>query len=247
MRPKPAPNRTLPARHGVARVISKLGLGSRTQAARWVVEGRVSVNGRLVADPEFPVRQGVDRIEIAGQEQAPADRLVVMLNKPRGLVTTTSDDQGRDTVYHCFEGAGLPWLAAVGRLDKASEGLLLFSNDPQWAATLSAPGVGPDKTYHVQVDCIPDAEKLESMERGAMVQGTRLSAKSIRVLRQGQKNAWLEVVLEEGKNRQIRRLLDAFGISVLRLVRVGIGPLQLGNLAKGKWRRLAADEVAALQ
>jgi len=247
MRLKPAPNRTLPARHGVARVISKLGLGSRTQAARWVAEGRVSVNGRLVVDPEFPVRQGVDRIEIAGQQQAPADRLVVMLNKPRGLVTTTSDEQGRDTVYHCFEGAGLPWLAPVGRLDKASEGLLLFSNDPQWAAALSAPGVGPDKTYHVQVDCIPDASKLESMERGTMVEGTRLSAKSIRVLRQGQKNAWLEVVLEEGRNRQIRRLLDAFGVSVLRLVRVGIGPLQLGSLAKGKWRRLGADEVAALR
>lgn len=247
MRPKPAADRTLPARHGVARVISKLGLGSRKQGTRWVLEGLVSVNGRLVVDPEFPVRQGVDRIEIAGKEQASAERLVVMLNKPRGLVTTTSDEQGRDTVYSCFEGADLPWLAPVGRLDKASEGLLLFSNDPQWAATLSAPGLGPDKTYHVQVDCIPDGSKLAGLERGAMVEGTRLSAKSIRVLRQGRKNAWLEVVLDEGRNRQIRRLLESVDISVLRLVRVGIGRLQLGKLAKGEWRRLGVDEVADLK
>jgi 23S rRNA pseudouridine2605 synthase len=244
---KPASDRTLPARHGVARVISKLGLGSRVQGARWVLEGLVSVNGRLIVDPEFPVRQGVDRIEIAGKEQTQAGRMVIMLNKPRGLLTTTSDEQGRETVYRCFEGAKLPWLAPVGRLDKASEGLLLFSNDPQWAATLSAPGEGADKTYHVQVDCVPDEATLVAVERGATVKGTQLSAKSIRMLRHGQKNAWLEVVLDEGKNRQIRRLLEAFDISVLRLVRVGIGRLQLGNLAKGEWRRLDADEVASLK
>lgn len=247
MRSKPISGQTLPVRHGVARVISKLGLASRAQAARWVLDGRVSVNGAKVVDPEFPVRQGVDRIEVAGQEQAPAERLVVMLNKPRGLLTTTNDEQGRKTVYSCFEGAGLPWLAPVGRLDKASEGLLLFSNDPQWAATLAAPGDGPEKIYHVQVDCVPDASKLEAVERGAVVDGIRLTTKSIRLLRQGQKNAWLEVVLDEGKNRQIRKLLGAFDISVLRLVRVGIGRLTLGNLAKGAWRRLSAEEVAALQ
>lgn len=247
MRTGPFPDKTLPARHGVARVISKLGLASRTQAARWVIDGLVSVNGIRVADPEFPVRQGVDRIEIAGRERAAVERLVVMLNKPRGLLTTTSDEQGRATVYSCFEGASLPWLAPVGRLDKASEGLLLFSNDPEWAAKLAEAGEGPDKTYHVQVDCVPDASTLAAVERGAMVDGARLSAKSIRLLRHGQKNAWLEVVLDEGRNRQIRRLLQAFDISVLRLIRVAIGPLQLGSLGKGQWRSLEPGEIASLQ
>ena len=237
----------LPARHGVARVISKLGLGSRTQAARWVAEGLVQVNGRLVRDPEFPVRQGIDRIQIAGRPSAPAERMVIMLNKPRGLVTTASDDQDRDTVYACLADADLPWLAPVGRLDKASEGLLLFCNDPQWAAALSTPGSGIAKTYHVQVDCVPAPTVLATLATGIKVGDMQLSARSVRLLRHGEKRAWLEIVLDEGKNRQIRRMLEALGISVLRLIRVGIGSLALGDLEKGKWRRLTDTELASLQ
>jgi 23S rRNA pseudouridine2605 synthase len=232
-------------RYGVARVISKLGLGSRTQAAKWVREGQVRVNGRLVRDPEFPVNPNTDRIAVAGREDAPA-RLVVMLNKPRGLVTTTSDEQGRDTVYKCFEGAGLPWLAPVGRLDKASEGLLLFSNDPMWAARVTHPSSGPDKTYHVHIDRLPDAALLKDLEYGMNVDGERLAAKSARPLRSGDKNAWLEITLDEGRNRQIRRLLSAFDIAVLRLVRVRVGELQLGDLAKGQWRALTEREIESL-
>lgn len=205
------------------------------------------VNGRPVSDPEFPVRQGVDRIEISGREQAAAERVVLMLNKPRGLVSTVRDEQGRDTVYACFDGADLPWLAPVGRLDKASEGLLLFSNDPAWAATLATPGEGPDKTYHVQVNRVPDGSTLSALCEGVLVDGSRLRAKTIRLLRSGDKNAWLEVILDEGKNRQIRRLLQAFDISVLRLIRVAIGSLQVGELAKGKWRILSSEEVASLR
>jgi len=228
-------------RYGVARMISKLGLGSRTQAAKWVRDRQVRVNGRLVTDPEFPVNPSSDRITLDGREDTPA-RLVVMLNKPRGLVTTTSDEQGRETVYKCFEGAALPWLAPVGRLDKASEGLLLFSNDPKWAAGITHPASGPDKTYHVQIDRVPDAALLAKLQRGVSVDGERLAAKSARCLRSGQKNAWLEITLDEGRNRQIRRLLSAFDIAVLRLVRVGIGKLQLGDLPKGKWRVVTPPE-----
>jgi 23S rRNA pseudouridine2605 synthase len=232
-------------RHGVARAISKLGLGSRTQAARWVAEGRVRVNGKAVADAEFPVRVGVDRVEVEGLGGERAARVVVALNKPRGLVTTTSDEQGRDTVYACLRDSGLPWLAPVGRLDKASEGLLLFSNDPAWAARVSGPG-GPDKCYHVQVDSIPDAADLHALAQGVDVDGQRLRAKSATLLRRGEKNAWLEIVLDEGRNRQIRRLLEARGIGVLRLLRVAIGTLALGELPKGGWRELAPEEIAAL-
>jgi 23S rRNA pseudouridine2605 synthase len=226
-------------------MISKLGLGSRTQAGQWVREGRVRVNGRLVKDPEFPVNPSCARIEVAGRQDTPA-RLVVMLNKPRGLVTTASDEQGRETVYKCFEGAALPWLAPVGRLDKASEGLLLFSNDPMWAARVTHPSSGPDKTYHVQIDRLPDAALLKDLQHGMKVDGEWLAAKSVRCLRSGDKHAWLEIKLDEGRNRQIRRLLRAFDIAVLRLVRVRIGELPLGDLPKGGWRVLTAQEIESL-
>jgi 23S rRNA pseudouridine2605 synthase len=234
------------ARHGVARVLSKLGIGSRTQAARWVHEGRVRVNGKLVRDSEFPVRQGVDLISVDGMDAGTADRLVIMLNKPRGLVTSTRDEQGRDTVYSCLEGADLPWLAPVGRLDKASEGLLLFSNDPVWAARITDTGLSPDKIYHVQIDRIPGEPLLTTMLSGTLVDGEHLAAKSVRCLRSGNRNAWLEIVLDEGRNRHIRRLLSAFDVSVLRLVRVAIGPLLLGELAKGQWRTLTPEEIESL-
>ena len=204
------------------------------------------VNGKAVFDPEYPVRTGLDKIELIGSEVAPTTFRCLMLNKPRGLVTTTSDEQGRDTVYRCFDGVNLPWLAPIGRLDKASEGLLLFTNDPAWAARLIDPATGPDKTYHVQIDRIPDEVLLQSLRLGVQEDGERLAAKSLQLLRAGEKNAWLEIVLDEGRNRQIRRLLAAFDVGVLRLIRVAIGPVRLGQLAKGQWRDLNEDEIASL-
>jgi 23S rRNA pseudouridine2605 synthase len=241
----PGPGSKTP-RHGVARMISKLGWGSRTQAVQWICEGRVCVNGRVVHDAELPVRRGIDRIDIDGEERAPAARVALILNKPGGLVTTAKDERGRATVYSCFAGAALPWLAPVGRLDKASEGLLLFSNDPSWAARITDPGTGPPKTYHVQIDRLPDAALLAALERGARSNGELLKARSARCLRAGEKNAWLEIVLDEGRNRQIRRLLEALDVSVLRLVRVAIGSLTLGTLPKGQWRMLTQKEMDSL-
>ena len=233
-------------RHGVARVISKLGLGSRTQAGEWVRAGRVAVNGRVVRDAESPVRLGIDRIAIDGAQAGGAERVVLMLNKPKGLVTTARDERGRSTVYACLKDAALPWLAPVGRLDKASEGLLLFCNDPVWAAGITDPKTGPSKTYHVQIDRLPDAALLAALERGMMCDGELLRAHAARVLRTGEKHAWLKIVLHEGRNRQIRRLLEAVQVSVLRLVRVSIGPLPLGDLAAGRWRLLTPRELSAL-
>jgi 23S rRNA pseudouridine2605 synthase len=169
-----------------------------------------------------------------------------MLNKPRGLVTTRKDEQGRETVYRCFAGAALPWLAPVGRLDKASEGLLLFTNDPEWAARITAPKSGPSKTYHVQIDRLPAADLLTKLERGAVLDGEHLAVRSARCVRIGHRNAWLEIVLDEGRNRQIRRLLAAFDVAVLRLVRVAIGSLLLGELPKGQWRVLTGQEIDLL-
>ncbi|MFG3446998.1 pseudouridine synthase [Stenotrophomonas sp. NPDC047960] len=242
----PATHAGTAPRHGLARVLSKAGLCSRTEAARWIGEGRVTVDGRTINNPEFPIIDGRHVVRVDGQPLDAPRRLHIALNKPRGLVTTAQDEQGRDTVYRCFDGAGLPWLAPVGRLDKASEGLLLFSNDPQWAARLTDPSTGPDKTYHVQIDAIPDAAQLAALCTGVDDDGEFLRARQARLLRSGDKTAWLEVVLEEGRNRHIRRLLAAFDINVLRLVRVGIGRLPLGTLAKGAWRELEPHELDLL-
>ena len=233
------------AEHGLARVMSKRGLCSRSQAEKRVREGRVRVDGKLVRDPES--RTPFDAvIAIDGVVAGDAARHYLMLNKPRGVVTTAADERGRATVYQALEPAGLGWIAPVGRLDKASEGLLLFSNDSGWAARITAPESRLEKTYHVQVDCVPDAELLARLQTGIVVDGEHLGAVSIRELRRGTKNAWLEIVLDEGRNRQIRRLLAAFDIAVLRLIRIAIGPLQLGDLGKEHWRELTEEEVRSL-
>jgi len=227
-------------------VLSKLGVASRTQAAAWIAQGRVAVNGRIVRDAESPTDLARDRVALDGVDIAVSERVYIMLNKPRGIVTTASDERDRDTVYTLLEGADLPWLAPVGRLDKASEGLLLLSNDTQWAAAITAPETHLDKAYHVQVDCLPGENLLAAMIAGVDDRGERLALKSVRELRRGEKNAWLEIVLDEGRNRQIRRVLAAFDIAVLRLVRVAVGPLALGDLPKGRWRKLAPDEARKL-
>jgi 23S rRNA pseudouridine2605 synthase len=233
--------------YGLARVLSKRGVCSRSEAARWIADGRVAIAGRVVRDPEYPTVADQADITVDGSPLArPASRYL-MLNKPRGLVATATDERGRDTVYRCFDGAGLGWIAPVGRLDKASEGLLLFSNDPAWAARITDPATGPDKTYHVQVDTIPDAAVLAALIEGTDDgEGGWLRASSATLLRTGGKNAWLEIVLDEGRNRQIRRLLSAFDIMVLRLVRVAIGGLALGELGKGQWRELSAADLDTL-
>ena len=234
-------------RHGLARALSKLGVCSRTQAAAWIREGRVALKGHVERDPEAPVVVGVDRIDVDGVEVDSAARVYIMLNKPRGIVTSASDEQGRATVYHLLRDSGLPWLGPVGRLDRASEGLLLLSNDTQWANGITEPSAAIDKCYHVQIDRLPDAPLLDALVRGVDDRGDRLSAKSVVELRRGQRNAWLEIVLDEGRNRQIRRLLAAFDVNVLRLVRIAIGTLALGDLPRGAWRHLNADEVESLR
>ncbi|MBS0198997.1 MAG: rRNA pseudouridine synthase [Proteobacteria bacterium] len=234
-------------RHGLARVLSKRGLCSRSEAERWIRDGRVRVSGRVVRDPERPTRLDEDGIEIDGAHATASARRCFMLNKPRGLVTSARDERGRDTVYRCFDDANLGWIAPVGRLDKASEGLLLFTTDPMWANAITDPARGPDKTYHVQVDRLPSPEQLVTMAAGIESDGVMLSAKSVSLLRSGSKTAWLEIVLDEGRNRQIRRMLAALDIGVLRLIRVAIGSLQLGELPKGEWRELTEEEIGALE
>jgi 23S rRNA pseudouridine2605 synthase len=235
-----------PRKVGLARALSKLGFCSRAQAAQLIRKGKVRLNGAIRRDPETPVHTGKDRIEIDGQRIAASEKIYFALNKPRGMVTTASDEKGRETVYSLLS-ADLPWVAPVGRLDKASEGLLLLTNDSEWAARVTAPETHLDKTYHVQVGRIADAALLEALKNGIRTkEGETLRVKAASLLRQGERNSWLEIVLEEGRNRHIRRMLETRGIEVLRLIRVAIGPLALGDLPKAAVRRLTAEEKLTL-
>lgn len=240
MRTPPSPSGA-PRRIGLARALSKAGVCSRSQAAAAIAAGRVCLNGRRVLEPEAPTRPG-DRLELDGQPVREAPPRYLMLNKPRGLLTTARDEKGRETVFRCLADAPPGHLAPVGRLDKASEGLLLFSNDSVWAAGLMAPGSAHEKCYHVQIDRLADAALLQALR-----QGRRAPALGrVRLLRAGARRCWLEVGLHEGRNRQIRRALEAEGVGVLRLIRIGIGPVQLGSLARGHWRFLTPAELTAL-
>ncbi len=230
----------------LARALSKLGYCSRSRAAELIVAGRVKLNGAVRRDPQTPVRLGKDRIEIEGQPIEGRSRIYLALNKPRGVVTTASDEKDRETVY-AYLPEGLTWIAPVGRLDKASEGLLLLTNDSEWAARITAPEIHLDKTYHVQISAIADEKLLQGLRNGIRAaDGEFLRVKTVRVLRQGERHSWLEIVLDEGKNRQIRRMLEELKIEVLRLVRVAIGPLALGDLPKGATRPLDREEKQSL-
>ncbi len=233
-------------RFGLARVLSKMGTCSRSEAERWIRDGRVSIDGRIERDPQFPTLSERYRIAIDGVDVEAAKHVYVMFNKPRGLVVSATDEQGRDTVYTALATAGFPWLGPVGRLDKASEGLLLLSNDTTWAAGITDPATHLDKIYHVQVAGRPDDSALTKMQQGIEDAGDLLKAKRAVLLRAGEKNAWVEIVLDEGRNRHIRRLLAALGFDVMRLIRVAVGSLALGELAKNQWRQLTVEEVRNL-
>lgn len=235
------------ARFGIARVMSKAGLCSRSSAEEMVRAGRVELDGRLILDPEYPIAEHQrQRVCIDGTPLSQAVRVYVMLNKPRGAIVSTHDERERDTIYRCFDGADLPWLAAVGRLDRASEGLLLLSNDPGWAARITDPISRLPKTYRVQVARVPTTDDLAALRGGIEDAGETLLAQSSEVLRSGGKTAWIEIVLHAGRNRQIRRMLAARNLTVLRLIRVAIGRLALGELPKGAWRSLEPQEIEAL-
>jgi 23S rRNA pseudouridine2605 synthase len=231
---------------GLARALSKLGYCSRSQAFELIRQGRIAINGSVRRQPEAPVDLESDRIAVDGQLISAASKVYIMLNKPRGVVTTASDEQGRRTVYDLLPN-DLPWLAPVGRLDKASEGLLLLTNDSEWAARITAPESHLEKTYHVQIGVVAGENLLKGIRSGISSNGDKLQVASVSILRLGNRNSWLEIRLDEGKNRQIRRIFHELGIEVLRLVRVAIGPVSLGELPKSSLRHLTMPEISDLK
>ena len=232
-------------RVGLSRALSKLGYCSRARAAELARAGSVQVNGVVRRDPETPVSLEFDRLSVDGKSVNKSLKTYWMVNKPRGIVTTMSDEKGRACVSDLLPSS--PWVGPVGRLDKASEGLLLLTNDSQWGARITDPESHVVKTYHVQIAAHVDDGTLRVLTQGVRVGDSLWRVKRVSVLRTGDKNTWLEIQLDEGRNRQIRRIFDALHIEVLRLVRVAIGSLQLGNLPKGKFRSLTSHEVRGLR
>ncbi|GEO86163.1 MULTISPECIES: pseudouridine synthase [Alphaproteobacteria] len=229
------------------RALSKLGYCSRTQAEKLVAGGHVTVGGRIVTDLSTWVDIRADHIEVDGKPISAEAKVYLMLNKPRGLVTTRDDPEGRETVFSCLEHLDIPHVSPVGRLDKASEGLLLFTNDTVLAQRLLEPESDIAKTYHVQTRGRPTEADLARMRAGILDDGELLKAKRVRVLREADRTCWLEFELCEGKNREIRRMLETIGFECLRLVRVSFDDLVLGDLEKGKARFLTEAQVAALK
>ncbi|MBP5247452.1 MAG: rRNA pseudouridine synthase [Fibrobacter sp.] len=234
-------------RFGVARILNKRGFCSRSKAEMLVREGRVALNGRAVFDPETPATE-TSQITVDGTPVVQTDHVYFAMHKPRGIVTSASDEKGRKTVMDILQGKLPQHVFPVGRLDKASEGLLLFTNDTAFADRILAPETHLEKEYHVQVSRVPTDLEMEKMQRGLWVpprvfgeDPEFMQMANVQILRTGQKNAWLSVVLHEGKNREIRRILQTFEIEVLRLVRVRIGSWTLGALKPGEFVQLSLD------
>lgn len=233
-----------PGHVALVRALSKLGLASRSEATALVAAGRVAVDGVVVRDPQRPVVPEQVRLAIDGRDAQPPPARTIALHKPRGVVTTRRDPEGRPTVYELIRDAG-PGLAPVGRLDLASTGLLLCTTDTQLAAWLTAPSSRVEREYVVTVrGRVTDAD-VAQLEAGLVVDGERLRAERVTGRKVSTRESHLTVVLCEGRNREIRRLFAAIGHEVTRLTRVRIGSLELGDLRPGAWHNISRKCLAA--
>ncbi len=224
---------TPPPGDRIAKVLARAGVASRREAERMIEAGRVAVNGKPIASPALNVT-GADQIEVDGKPlAAPEPPRLWLYHKPAGLVTSARDEQGRRTVFDALP-EGMPRVMSVGRLDLNSEGLLLLTNDGAIKRRLELPSTGWLRRYRVRVKGAPDEAMLAPLRRGMEIEGDRFQPIEVALDRQQGANAWLTVGLREGKNREIRRLMEAVGLSVNRLIRVSYGPFQLGKLAAGE-------------
>jgi pseudouridine synthase len=222
-------------------------LASRTAAREAIRAGRLKVNGKVARDPDLWVRPDRVALHLDGQRLKPARKTYVLLYKPKGVITSHGDPGGRKTVYDYLGDIG-NWMSPVGRLDKDTSGLLLLTNDTEFADHVTNPNSQVRKTYLVKASGILSEETLSRLNAGVeMKRGDWASPISVRRVEDRGKYSWLEVVLAEGKNREVRRMIEAVGFKVLKLVRTRIGPLTLTGLEIGKWRELTASEVAAFR
>jgi 23S rRNA pseudouridine2605 synthase len=236
--PKKHPLKTL------ERVLSKAGIGSRTEARAWVAKGRVKVNGEVTRNPDLWIDMQRDRVRLDGRPLEARERVYLLLYKPPGYLTTYKDPKGRPTVYDLVAGVGT-FVSPVGRLDLNTSGLLLMTNDTQFAERVTNPTSHVPKTYLVKAsDVLTDAQ-LQMLRDGIELTDGMTRPAIVRRLRDSSKYTHFEITLTEGRNRQVRRMVEALGAHVLKLVRVRIGPIRIGTLPIGKWRLLTRAEVSA--
>ena len=227
------------------RVFSKAGLGSRTDAKKWINSGRVRVNGKIVQNPDHWVDLRRDRVLLDGKPLKQRAKNYILLYKPKGCLTTWRDPGGRPTVYSLLADVDA-WLFPVGRLDLDTSGLLLMTNDTDFAERVTNPGHKVPKTYLVKASTLLTDEQLDQLRRGVQLSDGPTRPAEVQRVRDGAKYTFLELTITEGRNRQVRRMIEAVGSKVLKLVRTAIGPIRIGDLPIGKWRKLTADEVRAL-
>jgi pseudouridine synthase len=227
------------------RSVSRIGIGSRAQARRWIAAGRVGVNGRVVLDPMRSVDAARDRITLDGKEPRPAPKVYLLLHKPKGYVTTHRDPEGRPTIYDLIPD-GSPYLFSVGRLDRDTSGLLLLTNDSAFAERIADPRHKVPKIYQVKASTRLTDEQLDRLRRGILLKdGPTRPAQVVRLRDPGGKTVF-EITITEGRNRQVRRMVEALGAKVVRLERTAIGPLRLGALLPGCSRPLMPEEIRGL-
>jgi pseudouridine synthase len=229
------------------RVLSRFGLGSRTAAREAILAGRMKINGRTVRDPDVWVSPDRDTIQLDGQRLKPARKRYLLFYKPKGVITSHGDPADRETIYK-YLGNENQWVAPVGRLDKYTSGLLLLTNDTEFADFITNPESGIAKTYLVKASALLSEEVIAQLNAGVeMKRGDLAQPLSVRRREDRGKYTWLDVILTEGKNREVRRMVEAVGFKVLKLVRTRIGFLTLEGLQVGKWRELTPGEVKFLQ
>jgi 23S rRNA pseudouridine2605 synthase len=229
------------------RVLSRYGIASRTVAREAIRAGRLKVNGRVERDPDCWVKTDHDVVELDGKRLRPVSKTYLLLYKPKGVITSHGDPAGRKTIYDLLGPSGR-WVAPVGRLDKDSSGLLLLTNDTEFGDAVMSPESEIPKTYMAKINGLMSDDVIAGLARGVeMKRGDWAQPLSVRRLEDRGKYTWLEIVLTEGKNREVRRMAEAVGYKVIKLVRTRIGPLMLKGLEVGKWRSLTHREIAALR
>ena len=228
------------------RVISKAGVGSRTDARRWIAAGRVEVNGKRIQTPDYWVDFAGDKVTLDGKPVRPGRKVYLLLYKPKGYLTTYKDPEGRPTVYDLISGLD-SWVVPVGRLDLDTSGLLILTNDTQFAERLTNPEHRVPKTYQVKASSVLTGEQLENLRRGVTLSDGPTRAAVVKRLRDTAKYTVIEMTITEGRNRQVRRMVEAVGSKVLKLVRTGIGEIRIGDLRIGTYRPLSGQEITQLQ
>jgi 23S rRNA pseudouridine2605 synthase len=231
------------------RVLSKAGLGSRTEARKWIGAGRVKVNGKLIQTPDHWVDLARDKVSLDDKPVRAGEKIYLLLYKPTGYITTFKDPDGRPTVYDLIQpvinDAGR-WVVPVGRLDQDTSGLLLLTSDTRFAERVTNPDYKVSKTYLVKSSTLLSEQQLQQLRDGVLLSDGPTQPAQVKRVRDSAKYSFIEITLHEGRNRQVRRMLEAIGSKVLKLVRTEIGGLRIGDLPIGRYRELTPAEVILL-